>query len=139
MRVALPLFGTELSPRFCFASEVVIVTQERLGGEETRPRERLVLEGLGWPDRLRRLAERRVDVLLCGSFPRVFLAQAEALGIRVEVGLGGEVERVLDAFRRNALDEVAIGVRPVAGRRGRCRGPRTTRAGGCGAGGSGAS
>lgn len=132
MRVALPLFGTDLSPRFCFAAEVVIVTQARVDGVETQPRERLVLEGLGWPDRLRRLAERHVDVLLCGGFPRIFRAQAEALGIRVEVGLGGEVERVLDAFRRNALHEVTIGRRPLESCRGRRHGSRTGRSGGSG-------
>jgi predicted Fe-Mo cluster-binding NifX family protein len=138
MRVALPVFGTELSPRFCFAAEVLIVTQDRPDGVETRPRERLVLEGLGWPDRLRRLAERRVDVLLCGGFPRIFRAQAEALGIRVEVGLGGEAERVLEAFRRNALHEVTSGGRPGGGRPTSRRRGAAARAGRPGAGGSAA-
>ncbi|MBN1774302.1 MAG: hypothetical protein JXB32_23785 [Deltaproteobacteria bacterium] len=139
MRVALPRFGTDLSPRFCFAAEVIIVTQERRDGVETEPRERLVLEGLGWPDRLHRLAERHVDILLCGGFPRIFRAQAEALGIRVEVGLGGELERVLDAFRRNALDEVAIGERPRECRGGRRRKARPGGSRRSGTGGSTAS
>ena len=116
MRVALPLFGTDLSPRFCFASEVLIVTQDGRNGGETQPREKLSLDGLGWPDRLERLAARHVDVLLCGGFPRVFLDRATGLGIQVQVGLGGDAERVLDAFRRGALREVSIG-----GGRGRCR------------------
>ena len=124
MRVALPLFGTELSPRFCFASEVLIVTQDGENGDETQPREKLSLDGLGWPDRLERLAARHVDVLLCGGFPRVFLDRATGLGIQVEVGLGGDAERVLDAFRRNALVEVTIG-----GRRRRCRHGRRRQAG----------
>jgi len=127
MRVALPLFGSEISPQFCFAREMLVVAvQENAGRPDGPPesRERLSLEGLAWPDRLRMLSLLRVDVLLCGGLPREFQPYAEAVGVRVIVGLGGEAERVLDAFRRGKIDEVRVGCGGRRRRRRRCaRGP----------------
>ncbi len=95
MRVAIPLFGADISPRFCFAREMVVI--DRQGGDEVS-RERVTLGDVSWPERFSVLTEHRVDVLLCGGFPRDFLPLAAAAGVRVIVGLAGTVEQVAKAF-----------------------------------------
>jgi hypothetical protein len=118
MRIGLPLFGTEISPRFCFAREMMVVTLTDGPSAAELGRERVSLEGMSWPQRLAVLAALRIDTLLCGGFPRDLLPRANAQGLRVCVGLSGEAEDVLGAFRRNALEDVTIGrKRPHAARR----------------------
>lgn len=94
--VAIPLFGQEVAPRFCFAPEVLIIGFE--AGEEVS-RERVSMVELPWPERMRILARRGVGVLLCGGFNRHLLPTARGLGIRVIWGLRGDAESVLKLFR----------------------------------------
>ncbi len=101
MRVAVPTFATEVSPRFCFAREVLIVD---LDGEAAGARSTLVLGGTCNPDRLRALGARGVKLLACGGFDREFLAEAQAAGVHVVWGLTGSVDSVLE---RAASGELA--------------------------------
>lgn len=110
MRVAIPTFGADISPRFCFAREMVVI--DIVGGTEVG-RGRVQLGDASWPERLAILTAQRVDVLLCGGFPRQYLPVAEAVGIQVVVGLAGTVEEILAAFRDGKVaDLVAF---PCAG------------------------
>ncbi len=93
MRVAVPTFATEVSPRFCFAREVLIVD---LDGGTPGARTTLVLGETCNPDRLRALGERGVTLLACGGFNREFLAEAQAAGVHVVWGLTGSVDCVLE-------------------------------------------
>jgi len=89
MRVAIPIFGEEISPRFCFAEDVLL-----LDVEDRREVSRKVLR-LGQicnPDRLRLLEARGVGVLVCGGFDRDFLPTAHDLGVHVVWGVTGTVE-----------------------------------------------
>jgi len=105
MRVAIPMFGADISPRFCFAREMVVI--ERQGGDEVS-RERVMLGDVSWPERFSVLTEHRVDVLLCGGFPRDFLPLAAAAGIRVIVGLAGTVEQVAKAFFDGTVEDLVV-------------------------------
>jgi predicted Fe-Mo cluster-binding NifX family protein len=105
MRVAIPMFGEDISPRFCFAREMVVI--ERQGSDEVS-RERVMLGDVSWPGRFSVLTEHRVDVLLCGGFPRDFLPLAAAAGVRVIVGLAGTVEQVAKAFFDGTVEELVV-------------------------------
>lgn len=93
--IGIPLFGTEVSPRFCFAESMLVVEVEH--GRETR---RFVTSlGAPWlPGRVAELALLGVHTLLCGGFNRAYLPTAERLGVQVITGLSGEAEKVLTAF-----------------------------------------
>jgi hypothetical protein len=93
--IGIPLFGTEVSPRFCFAESMLVVELE--GGREIR---RFVTSlGAPWlPRRVAELALLGVRTLLCGGFNRAFLPTAERLGIQVVTGVSGDAEKVLAAF-----------------------------------------
>jgi hypothetical protein len=99
-RIGIPLFGTEVSPRFCFADRLLVVEVER--GRECR---RFVAPlGEPWlPGRVAELASLQVRTLLCGAFNRAYLPTAERLGIRVVTGASGNAEAVLASFLRGEL------------------------------------
>ncbi len=105
MRVAIPTFGTDISPRFCFAQEMIVV---EMNGETELCRSNVFLGETSWPERLAILTAQHVEVLLCGGFPRQHQSVAESAGIQVVVGLAGAVEDVLAAFRRNQLDDFLV-------------------------------
>jgi len=93
--VGIPLFGTEVSPRFCFADTILIVEVER------NREERRFITSLGdpWlPKRVADLATLGVRTLLCGAFNRAYLPTANRLGIQVITGVSGEAETVLARF-----------------------------------------
>ncbi len=105
MRVAIPLFGADVSPRFCFAREMIVI--ERQGRDEVS-RERVMLGEVSWPERFSVLTKHRVDVLLCGGFPRDFLPLAAAAGIHVIVGLAGTLEQVAKAFFEGTVEDLVV-------------------------------
>lgn len=88
VRVAVPLFGDEISPRFCFAQHALIVDWS---GTTVERRVRARLGKKAYPERLEILARRSVAMLLCGGFPAEHLGEAERLGIRVVCGAAGVV------------------------------------------------
>jgi len=112
MRVALPLFGEDISPRFCFAREMIVI--ERHGQQEVS-RRRVQLNDASWPERFSVLEEHRIDVLLCGGFPRRYLPYASRAGVRVIVGLAGRVEQVAEAFFAGRIEDWIVG--PCHGQR----------------------
>jgi predicted Fe-Mo cluster-binding NifX family protein len=97
MRAAIATFGSEVSPRFCCAREVLLVEVE--GGRETG-RSNVTLGEACNPDRIRLLGSRGVTLLLCGGFNRQFLAEAERVGVHVFWGVEGQVEDAVRALAR---------------------------------------
>lgn len=98
--IGIPLFGTEVSPRFCFADRILVVAVER-----GRARRRFITSlGEPWlPMRVAELATLGVRMLLCGAFNRTYLPTANRLGIQVVTGVSGEAEAVLAGFLRGEI------------------------------------
>ena len=92
MRVAIPTFGSEVSPRFCFARQVLVVDVEN---SRELARSTVPLGDTGYPDRLRVLEGCGATLLICGGFNRAFLPEAERAGIHVIWGIGGAVENAV--------------------------------------------
>ncbi|MCD6497525.1 MAG: hypothetical protein J7M25_04370 [Deltaproteobacteria bacterium] len=117
-KVAVPLFGRYVAPRFCFAQEVLVATVEAGQVLSTEVRE---LQG---PERFARqimdLQRLGVRVLLCGGFNRRFMPLAEQLGMTILWGLMGPAEDVVERYAAGTLPvNDWNGRRP--GRRGRRR------------------
>lgn len=93
IRLAVALFGEELSPRFCFAKVASLVEWD---GLHARNIGQVQLGTLPYPARLEVLAEQGVVGLLCGSFPRERLVDAARCGISVHCGVSGRVPVVED-------------------------------------------
>lgn len=111
MRVAIPTFGQDISPRFCFATEMLVV---EVVGHEVLTRKRVPLGDMSWSERLAVLQAHHVQVLLCGGFPKQYAPVAAAAGIQVTVGLAGSSRHVLEAYLRGHLEDCSVG--PSMGR-----------------------
>lgn len=127
-RIAIPVFGDEVAPRFCFAATLMFVD---IGEGVVEQQERLDVRELGWAERLELIAARGSNIVVCGGFNRRFLPFATALGISVRWGHCGQVEALITELLDGGL--TAAGYRNKGlqgcrrGRRGntkRHRGPR---------------
>ncbi|MBW2459415.1 MAG: NifB/NifX family molybdenum-iron cluster-binding protein [Deltaproteobacteria bacterium] len=102
-RLAIPLFGDVVAPRFGFADEFLVAEVQDGSVVST---ERLTMDGAAWPERLAKLAASGVGLLLCGGFNRRFWPVADSHGIRVVWGLAGRADQLIDAFCRDGLHGV---------------------------------
>lgn len=94
IRIAIPLFGSEVAPRFCFTPQVLLADLEE---GEIKRRVHVDVSLLGWAQRLEKLSEQDVDLLICGGFNRRFLPTAQQLGLKVIWGYSGPAEEILQA------------------------------------------
>jgi predicted Fe-Mo cluster-binding NifX family protein len=114
MKIAIPLFGNRISPRFDCAQEFLIgVAVDGVVLE----RQELPAEGLSALARVGKLLELGVDTLICGGIDRISDQQLRRHGIRIYAWVTGEVEDALTCFLSGKL-EPAI----MVGSGGRCRG-----------------
>jgi hypothetical protein len=86
--VALAIYGDEVSPRFCFSPDAIILDWD---GEHATKVDTVHLGSRPYPGRLGCLADVSVTWLICGAFPREHLHEASRYGIRVSCGAAGPV------------------------------------------------
>jgi predicted Fe-Mo cluster-binding NifX family protein len=113
MKIAIARWQRRVSPVFDVADRLFLITIEE--GREVH-RERLRLASLDPFERARRLAERGVNVLLCGAVSAALEKALTAAGIQVLGFLGGELESIVAAFLDGQLND---GRAPRADRSGR--------------------
>jgi predicted Fe-Mo cluster-binding NifX family protein len=134
MNIAIPMFGTRVSPRFDGAPSVLLVrvTNGAIHGRVTES-----MEHVGGWQRARLLAGHNVDVLLCGGIRQSDYFSIVNAGIEVYPGLMGEADEVLDAYLKGNLSKASFcgAFTPAAPLRRRFRAGRCQR--GRGYGGSG--
>ena len=112
MKVAVPLFGSVVAPRFGFADEFLVA--EVIDREVSRT-ERISIAALEWHGRLAELQGHGITVLLCGGFNRRFDPLAESMGIEVIAGLSGDADAAVAAYARG--EDLPIDSRCRFGRR----------------------
>jgi predicted Fe-Mo cluster-binding NifX family protein len=100
MRIAIPVFGTKISPRFDCAGNVLMV--DVTDGSVTARRLESI-EPFRWRHQINALRERGVEVMLCGGIRRCDYLLLVRVGINVYAGLVGEVEDILAAFLRGEI------------------------------------
>jgi predicted Fe-Mo cluster-binding NifX family protein len=100
MKIAIPLFGNRISPRFDFSPEMWIITIE---GKEVMDQERLSMGNLNLPQRLDHLAARGVDKVICGGIDGFSVNQLGNRGIDVVQDVIGEAQLAFDLFMKGRL------------------------------------
>lgn len=103
MRVAIAVFQSDVSPRFCCAHDVDILDWN---GREVTNELQVELGATPYPARLEILARLGVSVLMCGAFPCAQKPVADRLGVVVICGLSGTCAAI-----RERLDELLDSVR----------------------------
>jgi len=127
MRVAVPVFQGRVAPVFDWCKSLIVV---QLGSDGEVGREEVSLSGVSPSGRAERLAELRIETLLCGGISAPVADLVEARGIRVVPWAAGPVEEVIVAFRQGALTQPRFMMPGCCGRQwhgGRGRGGRQRR------------
>lgn len=124
-RIAIPSWSGRISPVFDAARELVVV--DVAGGRElgrsVEPLGEILL-----PQRVGRLAELGVNVLICGGISSPLLGMIEGTGIRVFPWMSGDLNEALDAHLAGNLSNGRFAMPGWRGRRGpRFRGGRGNR------------
>jgi predicted Fe-Mo cluster-binding NifX family protein len=129
MKIAIPLFGTRVSPRIEFAPEFLLVEPD---AGEGHVRERIPVAHWSPAERAARLAGLGVGVVICGGISRFLAEQLASQGIQVYSWVSGEVDHALQCFLTGQLESgVMAGPGGACGRwQIRCGGRRGRGAGG---------
>ncbi len=100
MLLAIPLFGPRVSPRFDHAQRLMLATLEE--GRVTSREEILLGPLAGW-QRVEKLKDLGVDVVICGGIDRESACQLGEYHIRVIPLMSGEAIRVLRDFKAGKI------------------------------------
>ncbi len=128
MRVAIPLFGERVAPRFECASSALVADVDSTGvhGRQTYP-----LVGLPVPAKLQLLRSLGVEVLVCGGMSGFYARRLQRGGVRLYTNVMGTAEAALNELAAGNLRQ---GWREPGGPR-RFRGGRPRQGPGFGFGG----
>ena len=127
MKIAIPMFNSRVSPRFDFASKMLVATVE---GTKVVDRENYSLINLNPIRRSSLLYELGVNVLICGGINNFSQRLITGNGIDVIPMVQGEVEEVLNLFINGKLHASIMPIIPGrrnmrhSGKRGKFRGKR---------------
>jgi predicted Fe-Mo cluster-binding NifX family protein len=105
MKLAMAHWQERISPVFDVADHLLLLEVE---GRREIGRRSLRLAGLNPFERVKKLSEIGVDVLLCGAISLTLEKALIGAGIRVVGFLGGELENVIQAFLDGNLDDGRI-------------------------------
>jgi predicted Fe-Mo cluster-binding NifX family protein len=100
MIIAIPLFGSEVSPRFDCARQFLIV---RVEGGRIVERNRI---GMGETDpvkRVRSLLDRKVNRVICGGIDVFYTRILKGSGIQVIPWVSGDAGQALEKFAGESL------------------------------------
>jgi predicted Fe-Mo cluster-binding NifX family protein len=100
MKIAIPLFGSRISPRFDFSPEMWIITVEN--GEAVN-QERFAMANLNLPQRIEQIASSGVDKVICGGIDKFSLNQLGNKGVEVVHDVIGEAEIAFHLLLRGRL------------------------------------
>jgi predicted Fe-Mo cluster-binding NifX family protein len=118
MKIAIPLFGSRVSPRFGCEPEILIVDIEN---HKEINRQKFSTVGLEIPQRIALLSSLSIDTLICGGIDIFCLRSLSSRGFQIIPGVIGEADEALNCFLSGKLRE---GQSVPGGRRFRCgKGP----------------
>ena len=114
MRVAIPLFGTRIAPRFDCADEFLVAN---VSAGAVVERGQVTVAGLAPVERAKRLCELGVDTVVCGGIDQLSASYLAGRGLAVYAWVTGEADDALDGLLLGELEPLAM-----MGAGGHCRG-----------------
>jgi predicted Fe-Mo cluster-binding NifX family protein len=100
MKIAIPIFGNRISPRFDFSPEIWVIEVER---GKVVGQEKLSTANLNLPQRLEQVTSNGVDKVICGGIDGLSRNQLGSRGIDVVQDVIGDADIVFDLFMRGRL------------------------------------
>jgi predicted Fe-Mo cluster-binding NifX family protein len=107
VKIAIPMFNTRVSPRFDFASKVLVAT---VHARQVVDRETYSLNNLNPIRRSSLLSDLGVNILICGGISSFSQRLINANAIEIIPMVQGEIEEVLDLFIKGNLTSAIIPV-----------------------------
>jgi predicted Fe-Mo cluster-binding NifX family protein len=105
MKIAIPIFGSRVSPRFDCAQAFLLITVDA-----GRVMERQELAAAEWAphERIKRLVEQGTNVVICGGIDWLSVESLQRAGITVCRGVSGEVESALATLLRGEMSSATM-------------------------------
>jgi predicted Fe-Mo cluster-binding NifX family protein len=100
MKIAIPLFGNRISPRFDFSPEMWMITVEN---NEVVHQEKLTMANLNLPQRLAHLTSYGVNQVICGGIDEFCLGHLSDKEVAVFHNVVGEAEIAFHLFMEGKL------------------------------------
>ena len=100
MKIAIPIFGNRISPRFDFSPEIWVIEVER--GKVVK-QGRLITINLSLPQRLEQITSNGVNKVICGGIDDLSRNQLGSRGIDVVQDVIGDADIVFNLFMRGKL------------------------------------
>jgi len=100
MKIAIPIFGERISPRFDFSPEMWVIDVE---GGKVLGQEKFPTANLNFSERLEQITSNGVDKLICGGIDGLSRDQLGSRGIDVIQDVIGDAEIVIDLLMRGRL------------------------------------
>jgi predicted Fe-Mo cluster-binding NifX family protein len=101
-RIAIPVFKSRVSPVFDSCTRLLLIDLNQNGEID---RKEILFEGLSEIERIKMLKKIGVSTVICGGISDGFYKMISQAEISVIIGIAGEVNQVLSAFRSNRLGE----------------------------------
>jgi predicted Fe-Mo cluster-binding NifX family protein len=98
MIIAIPIFGSEISPRFDCAKKILLASVQEGKIKECQAIEMKEVNPL---HRARNLSVWKVEQVICGAIDDFSLRMLNGLGIRVFPWVSGDARRALEEFLAN--------------------------------------
>ena len=109
MKIAIPLFNERVSPRFEFASRLLLATVE---GNRVVEQEELTLKGYDLFQRTALLKELNVDTFICGGIQCFVAKDLTHSNVRVISAIVGEAVNALNKFLQGSLSPLVAQQHP---------------------------
>lgn len=105
MKVAIPLFGSRVSPRFNYAQRILLVTVE---DNEVVEKKEVWAGRWNLLQRVIRLTELGIDTVICGGISNFSIRLLASNGIRVVSWITGEAEEAIKLLLKGQLKSGVI-------------------------------
>ena len=99
-KLAIPLFGTRVSPRFDCTLQFLLL---QIDNGTVLEKRRIEAGGPGREGRIQQLLSQDVTAVVCGGIDVDSLEQLQAAGVRVTSWITGEAEDALQSFLNGTL------------------------------------
>jgi len=95
MKLAITVFGDQVSPRFDCAQSILFVD---LAGDKEISRRSVPISGINGIQQMKTISFECVNVIISGGMPGFYHRMAEAIGVEV-IFATGSVEEILDCIK----------------------------------------
>ena len=113
MKVAIPIFGTRVSPRFDCARDFLVVSPQ-----DGAISDREEVSAVGWAphERINRLLELGIESVVCGGIDCWSAQSLESAGVTIRAGVAGLTEDVLAMLVQGELEPAVMNQTGAAAR-----------------------